>query len=120
MALAKVALEEPNLFNETEREAIVEELRKIGSRENEYGLRWGTQPNQQYRAHRVGDGIRIYFRQREKANVMEPDSYLVLGFQKCLRRSNPAKSDLAKCRFDEQSHAKEAAIDAMGIDGAMK
>lgn len=83
VVLAQVAAEELALFNPDEREAIAEELPKVGSRDqHEYGLRWGLQPNQQYRARRVGEDIRIYFRQREKTTPVEPDSFVVLGFQK--------------------------------------
>jgi len=59
------------------------ELPKIDSRDgDEYWLRWGAGAGERYRARRVGEDIRIFFRDREKGNGTELDSFVVLGFQK--------------------------------------
>lgn len=83
VVLAEIAAAELALFSPTEREAIAEELPKVGSDDgNEYSMRWGLQPHEQYRVRRVGDDIRIFFRKREKTTVIEQDSFVVLGFAK--------------------------------------
>jgi hypothetical protein len=81
VVLADIAAEELTLFTPAEREAIAEELPKVGSDDgNEYWMRWGLQLHERYRVRRVGDDIRIFFRQREKTTVVDPDSFVVLGF----------------------------------------
>ena len=86
VVLAKVAVEELARFGPAEREAVIEELPQVGSGENEYDV-----PNQQYRARRVGDDALIYFRQRDKLSVTEPNTYVVLGFLNVKAQKNLVK-----------------------------
>jgi hypothetical protein len=98
VVLTDMAAEELALFTPAELEAIAEELPKVGSDDgNEYWMRWGVQSHERYRVRRVGDDIRIFFRQREKTTVSEPDSFVVLGFAKA--NPGPGQGRLGRIPF---------------------